>query len=590
MFTPRRHLTVVLVTTAACLAAGAPARATTTSTLAAHGASAAIATGEGSATDGAPSAADPSAPPERGRGARAAASRAPSALVPGLLDVEAENERLTEQPDWLAGSLQQQLDRDPTLVPFGKGAVFVPTMSSGFDEPQVTVWLGEQLAAEGKTGQRIVLSPGTYEVRFGSGSGESDRVSVQATVRERHTMIVPVSWAGLQVHVIDEQATAVRASYEIIRVDDRQYVGIGFGTDELAGEPLSTWILRPGLYKIVRVGETYRARRDFSTVRIEPGRLTHFLLVVDPETGDFVGGGEVPETELFRPRDGFFGSVVLGGDVSFSARTNSIGAPDGVSFNVRGFVDGRLSFDLGGAPLLLQLQLEEQQTKTPNLPFQNSNDRLKLDALYVYPLQPWIGPYVRAGAETNLFDVNQQFEQAEAIRLTRLDGTVQLLSSDTVKLRPPLGLTRIKEGVGLHLRLFKSLIGESSLRTGVGARHSITRDLYALASSDEGARGDPTPGSYDYVAIEGTNQIGIEASATMALRISRYVVINLDVDGLLPFDDPSALIADVEGSISLKLTSYASLNYVVRLRQDPALAPDPSIEQDVRLRFSLELL
>lgn len=506
----------------------------------------------------------------------------PPPRAPGLLD-----DRLGQPRDWLAGTLQEQLDGDPTLVPYGKGALFVPTMTSGFDEPPVSVWSGERLAAEGTTGSRILLIPGTYEVRLGSGTGEGERITVQATVHERKATIVPVTWAGLQVHVIDEQASSVRSSYELIRVEDRQYVGIGFGTDELAGEPLSTWILPPGLYKIVRVGETYRARRDFSTVRIESGRLTHFLLVVDATTGDFVGGGEVPESELFRPRDGFFGSLVLGGDVSFSARSNSIGAADGISFNVRGFVDGRLSFEIGGAPLLLQLQLEEQQTKSPNLPFQNSNDRLKLDALYVYPLEPWIGPYVRAGGETNLFDVNAHFEEEQAFALRRLDGSVQLSAGDSFRLRPSLGLTRLKEGAGLHLRLFKSVFGEASLRAGAGARHRLTRDLFT-PSPLEGTRGDPTPGAIDYDAIDSTNQVGIEASAAMTLRLSRYVLVNLDFDGLMPFDDPSALIADVEGSISLKLTSYASINYVIRLRQDPALSPDPAIEQDVRLRLSVE--
>ncbi len=497
--------------------------------------------------------------------------------------------RLTESHDWISGTLQDQLDADPTLVPFGKGALFVPTMTSGFDEPPVSVWLGETLAAEGTTGSRVVLIPGTYEVRIGSGSGDGERITIQATVRERQTTVVPVSWAGLQVHVIDPQATSLRASYEIIRVDDREYVGIGFGVDELAGEPLSTWILKPGLYKIVRVGETYRARRDFSTVRIERGRLTHFLLVIDEESGDFVGGGEVPESELFRPRDGFFGSLVLGGDVSFSTRNNSIGLPDGISFNVRGFADGRLSFEIAGAPLLLQLQLEEQQTKTPNLPFQNSNDRLKLDALYVYPLEPWIGPYVRAGGETNLFAVNAQFESEQTFRAVALDGRSVTTTADSFRLRPPVGLTRLKEGIGLHLRVFKSVLGEASLRAGAGARHSITNDLYALGSG-EGTPADPSPGVLDYVQLPSNNQVGIEASAAIALRLSRYVLINLDFDGLMPFDDPSALIADVEGSISLKLTSFASVNYVVRVRQDPALAPDPAIEQDIRLRLSVELL
>lgn len=519
------------------------------------------------------------------RASPAALSRPPASLI----GPSSPEPRLTAAQDWIAGTLQDQLDADPTLVPFGKGALFVPTMTSGFDEPPVAVWKGDILAAEGTTGTRIVLIPGTYEVRLGSGAGDSERITVQATVREQATTVIPVSWAGLQVHVINEQATSVRASYELIRVEDRQYVGIGFGVDELAGEPLSTWIIPPGLYKIVRVGETYRARRDFSTVRIEPGRLTHFVLVVNDDNGDFVGGGEVPETELFRPRDGFFGSLVLGGDASFSARNNSVGVAEGLSFNLRGFADGRLSFEIAGAPLLIQLQVEEQQTKSPNLPFQNSNDRLQLDALYVYPLEPWVGPYVRAGGETNLFAVYSPFEEEQDIVVHNQDGTTDTTTADTFRLRPPLGLTRLKEGAGLHLRVFKSWIGEASLRAGVGARHSITRDLFALSATEDTDE-DPNPGQIDFDALDSNHQVGIEASAAIALRLSRYVLVNLDFDGLMPFDDPSALIADVEGSVSLKLTSYASINYVIRLRQDPALSPDPSIEQDVRLRLSVELL
>ena len=74
------------------------------------------------------------------------------------------------------------------------------------------------------------------------------------------------------------------------------------------------------------------------------------------------------------------------------------------------------------------------------------------------------------------------------------------------------------------------------------------------------------------------------------LRLDRYAILNVDVDALVPFDDPGALIVDLEASVSVRLTSYVSVNYVLRLRQDAALSPDPAIEQDIRLRFSLEIL
>ncbi|MBK8012973.1 MAG: hypothetical protein IPK13_16655 [Deltaproteobacteria bacterium] len=295
---------------------------------------------------------------------------------------DAAQASLEEDRGWPAGTIQAQLDRDPKLVPFGFGAVFVPAMTNPLDEPPVTIWSGPTRVMEGTTGSRLIVYPGTYEVRLGTGTGDQ-RLAIQVTVKEQQVTVVPASWSGLAVHVVDEQFGSVRSSYEIIRADGREYMGIGFGTDEQAGEPVSTWVLRPGLYKIVRVGETYRARRDFATVRLREGRFTHFLLVVDPATGDFSGGGEVPEAELFRPTGGFFGSLVVGGDLTLSSRRGDPTVGDGLGFAFRGFADGRLSVELLKSPLVLQMQIEEGQTKSPGQPLSKTNDRADLDLLYV---------------------------------------------------------------------------------------------------------------------------------------------------------------------------------------------------------------
>ena len=504
----------------------------------------------------------------------------PQGLSPSL----ERHDALTEDRGWIAGTIQAQLDEDPTLVPFGKGAIFVPAMTNSFDEPPVSIWYGDQRVAEGTAGQRIVLTPGTYVIRIGSGANEQERISAQVTVKEHMTAVVPPSWSALQIHVIDEQYSSLRTSYELIRVQDREYIGLGFGTDEQAGEPLSTWILRPGLYKIVRVGENYRARRDFSTVRIAPGEVTHFLLVVNADNGDFIGGGEVPENELFRPRDGFFGSLIVGGDLALNSRNNVPGLPDGTSLTLRAFADGRLSARIFDSPLVLQLQVEEGQTKSPDLPFQKANDRVKLDALYVYQLAPWIGPYIRFRAETNLLPGEQAFIQPTNVVLIKGDGSARDLGSvTTVRLSPPLGLSQLKEGAGLHVRAFKSIFGEMTVRGGIGARHRIARDLYE-------PQDDLTTTALEYREILSTNQVGIEATILGAARITRWVLLNLEFDTLIPFEGIDKTILDLEASVSLKLTSYVSVNYVLRLIQDKSLYPDPTIQQDVRLRFSLELL
>ncbi len=502
---------------------------------------------------------------------------------------------LVDDPGWPAGAIQDQLDRDKTLVPFGKGAIFIPAMTNPLDEPPISVYSAETKVAEATTGKRIVLAPGTYEVRLGSGAVEQ-RQSYQATVREQFTTIIPASWAGLSIHVVDEQFGNLRSSYEIIRVRDREYVGVGFGTDEQAGEPVTTWILEPGLYKIVRVGDNYRARRDFATVRLVERQHTHFLLVLDPETGEFQGGGEVPEEDLFRPQKGFFGSLILGGDVSFTTRTNApVAGQDGLSFQLRGFVDNRMSIEVLGNPLVLQLQVEQVWAKVADQPFQKINDRVDLDALYIYRWKKWIGPYVRLGAETNLFPTIQFFDDPVFVGELRVGEEIvrnlSLTERDSFRISPSAGLLSLKEGGGINVRLFRAVFAEVNVRTGLGGRHRLTNDLFV----EEGRRTVRLPSGTREVLVfrevASDNQFGIETTVLAVARITRWVVLNLELDTLLPFTTFDETLLDLEASLALKLTRFLSVRWVTRYIRDRAIQKTGDrFENDILLRFSMELL
>ncbi len=485
---------------------------------------------------------------------------------------------------WSAGSIAEQMERDPTIVPFGKGAIFVPAMTNPLDEPPVSIWQDDRRVAQGTTGKRIILSPGTYNVHMGSGTVDQ-RFSVQTSVRELFTSVVPASWAGLAVHIVDEQMSSLRGSYELIRVEDREYLGIGFGADEEAGEPVSTWILRPGLYKIVRVGETYRARRDFSTVRLTSGRLTHFQLVQDASTAEFKGGGEIPEEELFLFQRGtLWTTLIFGGDLSLNSRTNVVGSPDGESYAVRAFLDTKLSAEIFDSPLILRLQIEEGWNKSPELPWQTIQDRADLDGLYVYRVRPWIGPYLRFGGETNLLEGWQYFDGRRDIEVRREDGTVRRTEEnlDKLLLRSPVGLTSVKEGVGVNVRFFKTVFGEATLRSGVGARHRLTRGLLEQTSGDSA---DPLL----YLRVPDSHLVGIEGTLLGVVRVTRWVVANVEMDALVPFDDLNHVILEVEGSLAVKLTHFISINYILRFLRDKTLSETDQLEHDVRLRFSVEL-
>ena len=49
---------------------------------------------------------------------------------------------LAQDFTWIAPPARGQLERDPTLIPQGKGFLFVPTMSSALNEPSYRVFQG----------------------------------------------------------------------------------------------------------------------------------------------------------------------------------------------------------------------------------------------------------------------------------------------------------------------------------------------------------------------------------------------------------------------------------------------------------------
>ncbi len=499
-----------------------------------------------------------------------------------------DDPRLDLDHGWTAGTIREQLSLDPTLIPYGKGAVFVPSMMNSLDEPPVTIVQDGKRIREAKTGERIVLSPGKYTVYLGSGS-EEQRLSFPAEVREMNTTIVAVTWSGLTVHVVNPSFNSLRASYELIRMDDRQYMGVGFGTNEQAGEPISTWVVAPGLYKIVPVGETYRARTDFATVRLLPGKHTHFLWVLDEETLNFEGGGEMSalsaQNLFFQESDGFGWNAIIGGDASLNSRNNVVGQQNGVTYNLRAFLDGRINAEIFGGPLVNSLDIEQGVTQPANRDqLIQTQDRAELDSLYVYPLYSWIGPYLSLGAETNLFYSREFFDEAVNVRKFAVDEETVVFQRDNVtsaRLRPPFGLSNLRQGLGVNLRPLKTLAAEGIVRVGLGARQVLTRRLFA--------RTDDADGFANFVQVPSSDQTGVEAIIIGRARIGRYVFASIEFDSLLPFDRGEPAIVNIEGTVNIKLTEYFSVNYLLRFLRNRNISLEDQLSQDVLLRFSLAL-
>jgi ABC-type uncharacterized transport system auxiliary subunit len=477
------------------------------------------------------------------------------------------------------------LARDDTPVPPGLGAIFAPSLSDGDREPRAGVYRAGEVVATGQLGERIVVAPGEYEVRVGSGAVSQQTVT-RVLVAPGRTTVIPPVWAALDVAVVDETFIPFRGTYELIRMTSREDFGLGFGADEQLGEDTRVWVLPPGLYKLIRAGGTYRDRTDFATVRLDAGNLTRFTLVVDPDTGRFLGAGEdegTPDSDGDEDDEdrGLTLRAVLGGDLNFN-RSDLVGEQEGWKLSFRVFFDGSVRFVTGPHSWFTRLELEEGQTRLlAQDRFQSDTDRLFLHSIYTYHLFSWFGPYARVGLETKLLPRHENFDMPrEVVELDAAGAVVDTRTVDRVRLGGAFAPLQLKQGAGGNFRVLRTRVVELDLRVGFGARQTVANGLFVFE--------DGTPGQL--VPIANASIAGAEATILGLGRLTNSITISTELDGLAPFSD-DAVVFTWRNQATLRLASFLSLNYRFNVVRDPNLGIGGAArtEHDVQLRFSYVL-
>jgi hypothetical protein len=493
-----------------------------------------------------------------------------------------------------------QYASDATVVPPGKGSIFLPSLSLKPDrEPPVNVTSRGKHVATGTMGRRIAVLPGHYEVTFGSGP-ESQRLVRDVDVVEGESTIVPPDWATLDVSVVTAKFIPFLGTYEIIRMGDHEYLGVGYGVDEELGQQTQVWVLRPGLHKIVQSGSTYRARTNFSTVLMMSGMAVPYTLVQDELTRDFLGAG-VAEREPDRsPEDHWTFRSALGGSVLLTNRTEGYSsAAAGSSLGIDVYADNLARFVSDPHLWSTRLEIEEGQTLQPTIGADNKpgrlldghlqsvKDRVYLNSIYIYQYLPWVGPYLRIGGETTLFNQISYFDkptqvvvQDETGKTVETHDGIDGKGETRFELAGSLMPIQLKQGAGVNFRVLHNPLIDMDIRSGLGSRQYIARGQ--LVPHD-----DPATASFELRQVRGTVLTGMEVSALSQARISRYVQASTEFDMLVPFEGAGQTQLMWRNSVSLRLGTYAAITYTLNLVRQPNVRPDSpyATEQGLQLRF-----
>lgn len=488
---------------------------------------------------------------------------------------------------WLAHPPTVQVEREAQLRTVMGGGIFVPTMSGGLSEPKYQVYdASGKVVSEAATGTTSYVPAGHYTVHVGT-PVTRDNLEFDVNVVEGNTTLIPVEWSGLIVKVVNDRGTTIRGNYEIVSLPERSYIGLGTGALINEGERLNTWLLWPGQYMIISAGEGYQARKNFITIDLDPGELSRVTLVLDEDTGDIMGGGEIEVIEDEPLERWWWAGVLIGGSIRFNHTKDVVGKAPGQLLDVSAFLESYFSLAKYSHYLYTRLNAEIGGTIRfeENRPFITTVDELYFELLYSYRLVDWFGPFVRFAFESNMAPSYQEKNTPYTIEKLNKNGDVVASIPDQldIKLSPPFSPITINTGVGGRFDVTLGSWMKFSSRIGIAYRKVIARDLYVALSTDN------ETSTIRLLPVSDNAQFGAEAAITLDLTPLRWFTLKTDLSLIEPFDDYKNPVVDLDIDAAIRLSSIASLSYTLRLNYDVSLINAVQIDQYVQLRFSYKL-
>ena len=527
--------------------------------------------------------------------------------------------------------IQKQLQEDVAPIPPKLGGIFVPNLAheSSTQNPAYVVYNKyNQIVAIARTGKKAFVLPGKYRVRIGRRTTTSALADYQIVVREGQYTILRPRWGVLIVRVVDERLIGIRGNYDLISLDTRRVIGTGLGADENLGEKVRPWLLPPGRYMLVRVGDSYLARTNFFTVQVNASEVTHFRLVIDKNSNQFLGGGALTPRQTTSQSGNWRWSIQLSVNLIWSQEQN-VSASDGQRLSLTSFTYGRLTYSTRRHFFLTTFNAEIGFTASNITDFQKGADFLQLQSLYIFRINKSFGPYARAVFESNLFPNQYRFQktftgQAGSIyhcnSLTcQLSSTFKKDELTELELNGSFDPINLKQGFGINYQVIRTTWLDLRILAGLGLREQITRGSFQMDPSKNlsesrcidktridpknpvDTTGCPTPPQQEphstvmLFKTDNSFRIGTEFGLVAAGKIGRYLNFTTEFDALGQFTDFLNFDIDWRTSIALRLSHYASVIYRLNIRRDPgrrsAVNPSPwdewSLEQSVILTLSL---
>ncbi|WP_437304335.1 hypothetical protein [Sorangium sp. So ce388] len=300
---------------------------------------------------------------------------------------------------------------------------------------------------------------------------------------------------------------------------------------------------------------------------------------------------EAPATNPGRV-EGWSPGLLLGGTFNLANNRSVVGQADGTGISAGFVLEGSLDFNKAAHELRTTLGAGAGVTRTPALDaWVKTRDALAFEAIYLYHVVPWFGPFGRFALDTQMFAGSDPRSAPTTYAITRADGTTEAITGTRLHLSDPFQPATLKQSLGVFVQPVnrESVLVEA--RAGAGAQEVIASGALALGDDD----GTP---EVEVSELSSYNQLGAEAviEASGALR-EKQIAYKAGIAALLPIvysdldegDERGALDlmnVDIVGGLSFKLVEWASLDYQLHVVRQPQLIDAWQVQNNILLTLS----
>ncbi len=479
-----------------------------------------------------------------------------------------------------APSPEDQLDMDVTAMPDGQGAIFVPSLTESRLEPAIIVSIDGERVAVGRTGQRLVVPPGDYEVTAGTGPAD-ERATTTVRVGAGETTLVEPFFTAVRVQAIDRAGAPQEVFYSLSH-NDRM-----FGSWETSSEAQfagSSVLFVPAGTFTLGLGTSVDDNASAVTIPARAGDLLNYRLIVD---GDDIFRAELATEDLEYEPSIWRYRWTVGVDGALQETGGSIRGYRGRSLRVGVFTEASIGIDTGNHVAQLNLELDESwvgydSEYGPDLPFQKLTDEASAELLYNYRLGGIIGPYMRGMASTSFFATEVDFETDSEVVQQETGEIENFGRDDTLRLVEPFAPTFLQQGAGVSINTLERPRVNLLVRGGLAARQAFFRDARYVVDVDENR--------LEVIDLEDNNSVGGEFTALARFRPTNAVRLDAGLEVFLPqnqlFGDENLRpVYRLSGLMNMRITNFASLIYRFSMARDDVQIDGPQSFHGMSLRL-----